>query len=135
VKPPTIQTVGALREKGYRSRSVKQELSENLHGGSRQMAVFEKYGKPADLEAVVQAFADESVSIEIGDEVATGDFVNSVDRIADLRKGAAKLCAALEQPADSPAHLAAAAEFIREALHVNNRLSKYAYHGRTYFKR
>ena len=30
MKPPTNQTVGALREKGYRSRSVKQELRENL---------------------------------------------------------------------------------------------------------
>ncbi len=30
MKPPTIQTVGALRQKGYRTRSVKQELRENL---------------------------------------------------------------------------------------------------------
>jgi hypothetical protein len=46
-----------------------------------------------------------------------------------------KLCTALEQPAAGPAYFAAAAEFILEALYVNNRLSKYAYHARTYFKR
>ena len=32
-------------------------------------------------------------------------------------------------------YLGAAAEFILEALYVNDRLSKYAYHGKKFFKR
>ncbi len=102
--------------------------------GEAVKTVFEKYAKLADLEEVVQAFADKSVSLEIGDEVSTHDFLAAVDRIRGLRKTAANLCAALEQPSADP-HLAAAAEFILEALYVHDRLSKYAYHGRTYFKR
>jgi hypothetical protein len=31
--------------------------------------------------------------------------------------------------------LASAGEFVLEALHVNDRLSKYAYQGRTFYKR
>ncbi|MFH1107697.1 MAG: magnesium chelatase [Planctomycetota bacterium] len=103
--------------------------------GEAVKAVFEKYGKLTDLEAVVQAFADKTLSLEIGDEVSTVDLVNAMHRIAGLRKAAAKLCAAVEQPFETAAYLAAAAELILEALYVNNRLSKYAYHGRTYFKR
>lgn len=103
--------------------------------GEAVKAVFEKYAKLADLEGVVQAFADKSVSVEIGDEVSTEQFLASVNKISGLRKAAEKLCRSIESPPDQPAHLAAAAELLLEALYVNNRLSKYAYHGRTYFKR
>jgi magnesium chelatase subunit I len=103
--------------------------------GEAVKAVFEKHGKLADLEGVIQSFADKSVAIEIGDELATKDFVAGIDKIAGLRKAATKLCVAVEQPFETSAYLAAAAELILEALFVNNRLSKYAYHGRTYFKR
>ena len=42
---------------------------------------------------------------------------------------------AADQPFEDPAHLVAAAEFLLEALYVNDRLSKYAVRGRTVFKR
>jgi len=102
--------------------------------GEAVKAVFEKYEKLGEMEGVIQSFADKSVSIEIGDDVSTEQFLTSVNKVSALRKAAAKFCSAAGSP-DSPAHLAAAAEFVLEALYVNNRLSKYAYHGRTYFKR
>jgi len=103
--------------------------------GEAVKAVFEQYEKLGELEGIVQAFADKSVSIEIGDELATKDFVAGIEKIAGLCKAAMKLCVAVEHPPNTTAYLAAAAELILEALYVNNRLSKYAYHGRTYFKR
>jgi magnesium chelatase subunit I len=102
--------------------------------GEAVKAVFEKHEKFGELEAVIQAFADKSVALETGDDVSTEQLLVSANKIGALRKAAAKFCATINAP-DQPPHLAAATEFLLEALYVNNRLSKYAYHGRTYFKR
>jgi hypothetical protein len=103
--------------------------------GEAVKAVFEQYGKISELEGVIDAFTDKTTVIEIGDEVPTADLAASIERIPPLKKAAVKLCAAADQPFEKNAYLVAAAEFILEALYVGNRLSKYAYHGRTYFKR
>jgi len=97
--------------------------------------VFEDYMNAGDQEGVVEAFAESSTALEIGDEVSTNDLVVSIERTPPLKKAAARLCIEADVPFEEPAHLAAAAEFVLEALYVNNRLSKYAYHGRTGFKR
>jgi len=102
--------------------------------GEAVKAVFEKYEKLGEMEGVIQSFTDKTMSIEIGDDVSTEELLASANKIGPLRKAAAKFCSTVSAP-DQPAHLAAAAEFLLEALYVNNRLSKYAYHGRTYFKR
>ena len=103
--------------------------------GEAVKAVFDKYGKASELEELVESFRDREAAFEIGDEVSTEDLVAAVEKTPPLKKAAVKLCVAAEQPFDEPPYLAAAAEFVLEALYVNNRLSKYAYHGRTYFKR
>lgn len=103
--------------------------------GEAVSAVFEDYGQLAELEGVVDAFTDRTARIEIGDEVSTKELLAGVEKIPALKQAAVKLCAAAKQPTDDGAYLAAGAEFILEALYVNNRLSKYAYHGRTCFKR
>ena len=103
--------------------------------GEAVKAVFEQYGEISELEGVIDAFTDKTTVIEIGDEVPTADLAASIEKIPPLKKAAVKLCAAAEQPFEDSAYLVAAAEFILEALYVGNRLSKYAYHGRTYFKR
>lgn len=97
--------------------------------------IFESYGKVAELEPVVETFSAGRANIEVGDEVATTDLAAAVEKNAPLKKAAVKLCVATERPFEDPADLAAAAEFVLEALYVNNRLTKYAYHGRTYYKR
>ena len=103
--------------------------------GEAVKAVFDNYAQVAELEEVLDVFTDRSVSVEIGDEVSTEDFVAGLEKMPVLKKAAVKLCGLSDQPADDPAHLAAAAEFILEALFVNDRLSKYAYQGKTFFKR
>ena len=97
--------------------------------------IFKNYGELSDLEGVVEAFADRQTSIEIGDETPTADLVAKVEKLPALKKAAEKLCLEAGQSIEEPAQLAAAAEFILDALYVNNRLSKYAYHGKTLFKR
>jgi len=58
-----------------------------------------------------------------------------VSAVRGLKKAAAGLCKAAKLDPGQPSHLASAAEFILEALHVNNQLSKYAYRRRTFYKR
>ncbi|MCH8149800.1 MAG: hypothetical protein IH987_17750, partial [Planctomycetes bacterium] len=97
--------------------------------------IFKNYCELSDLEGVVEAFADRHTSIEIGDETPTADLVAKVEKLPALKKAAEKLGLEAGQSIEEPAQLAAAAEFILDALYVNNRLSKYAYHGKTLFKR
>ena len=97
--------------------------------------IFDGYAKVADLEELIEAFHDHKTVVEIGDEVATEVLVAAIERIPVLKNAAAKMCADADRPVDDPAELASAAEFVLEALFVNDRLSKYGYHGRTYFKR
>ena len=96
--------------------------------------IFKNYYELSDLEGVVEAFADHKTSLEIGDETSTADLMANVEKLPALKKAAARICMEADQPSE-PAHLAAAAEFILDALYVNNRLSKYAYHGKSLFKR
>ena len=103
--------------------------------GEAVKAAFEDYGQVAELEEVVDAYTNGELTIEVGDDVSTADLVRAIEKVPALKKAAAKLCVAADEPVDDPAHLAAAAEFVLEALYVNDRLSKYAYQGRTVFKR
>ncbi len=103
--------------------------------GEAVKSVFDNVGRIAELEEVVDAFTDESATIELGDEVSTADLARVIESIPALKKAAVKLCVSLEQPFEEAAYLTAAAELILEALYVNDRLSKYAYRGRTYIKR
>ena len=103
--------------------------------GEAVKAVFEQYGRLSALEAVIDRFGDEGVAIEVGDELSTSALLSTVEGQPALKSAAAKLCETAGLPAEDPAHLVAAAEFILEALYVNDRLSKYAYRGRTVFKR
>jgi magnesium chelatase subunit I len=103
--------------------------------GEAVKEVFDRYAEVGELESVVEAFSDRGMKLETGDEVSTKAFVASIERAGGLKKSAIALCEAQELPRDEEGYLAAVAEFILEALYVNNRLSKYAVQGRTVFKR
>jgi magnesium chelatase subunit I len=103
--------------------------------GEAVKEVFEEHAEVGELETVVEAFADRGTKLETGDDVSTRTFVQSIEKIGGLKKAAVKLCVAMKLPFEDDAPLAAAAEFILEALYVNNRLSKYAVQGKTVFKR
>jgi len=103
--------------------------------GEAVKTVFEQYGQLAELEPLVDAFKENRASMEIGDEFSTAHVAQAIDKLAPLKKAAVKLCVKLDQSFEEPAYLVAAAEFILEALYVSDRLSKYAYQGRTRFTR
>ncbi len=97
--------------------------------------VFENYADAAELEPILEAFAGGKTNIEVGDEVTGETLVAAAGKLNGLLPAAKKLCKTAERSADDPSELAGAVEFILEALFVSNKLSKYAYHGRTFFKR
>jgi magnesium chelatase subunit I len=96
-----------------------------------------------DLEPVVAQFSGARVKIEIGDDVPAVDVVASAETIDGLLAAARNVCRQAESETSGtvgeksetdPAHLASAIEFVLEALHVNDKLSKYEYQQRTYYK-
>ena len=97
--------------------------------------VFAEYMEPDDLDAVVEQFRGGKTDLQTGDDVPADKLVGQLARIESLAKAATELCGKTDRDPDSPADLAGAAEFILEALYVNNRLSKYAYKGKTFFRR
>ncbi len=103
--------------------------------GEAVKTVFKDYSDVADLSDVIDAFADNNVSIEIGDDVSTDQLVEAIDQISGLKKIAVAVATEAQAKFEKPGHLAAAAEFILESLYVSDRLSKYAYQGKCFFKR
>ncbi len=97
--------------------------------------IFEEHMELEDLDGIVEQFRGRQVSVEVGDDVPSDEVLANIRRIDGLRRSAAKLCKAVGLKRDDPADLASAVEFVLEALYVNNRLSKYAYRGRTYYRR
>lgn len=86
------------------------------------------------LEAVVEQFKGGKAHLEVGDDIAAEKLAGSMSSVKGLAAAARALLREAEM-GESPAGLASAAEFMLEALYVNNRLSKYAYRGSTFYKR
>lgn len=88
-----------------------------------------------ELDGIVEQFAGGKTNIEIGDDVAADEMAAAAGKIRGLAQAGKAVCAKVDVPADEPANLASAVEFVLEALYVNNRLSKYTYRGNTFYKR
>jgi magnesium chelatase subunit I len=90
------------------------------------------------LDEVVGRFAGKT-NIEVGDDVPAAAVVEHAQAIRGLLPAAEALLAAGADTPLSPAaralHTAAAVEFVLEALHVHDKLSKYTFRERTYYKR
>ncbi len=86
------------------------------------------------LDPLVDQFQGGKVNLEVGDEVRADALVESAGRIKGLLPEARKFCQRMELSPEDPQALAAAVEFLLESLYVNNRLSKYAYRGSTFYK-
>lgn len=87
------------------------------------------------LQPIIDHFAKEKFNLEVGDELTAEQVVQNAGHVRGLVKAAQALCAAAKIENPQPAHVASAAEFVLEALYVNNKLSKYLYAGRKFFKR
>jgi len=87
------------------------------------------------LDPIVEQFHGGKLNVEIGDDIRADALVQSASSLKGLMKSAAAVCKAAQLTPEDPAALASAVEFILEAAYVNNRLSKYAYRGSTFYKR
>jgi magnesium chelatase subunit I len=125
--------------------------------------VSEQYFDLHDLEGVVAQFAGGKVNIEVGDDVPAAEVVENARKIKGLspvaeavkKKEATEArrhevaqgnaCAAPgperssgsvapRGPASDALHLASAVEFVLEGLHVGDKLSKYLFHERTFYR-
>jgi magnesium chelatase subunit I len=114
--------------------SAEDKLIQSLVGEAVKN-IFENYMSIDELDGVVEQFRDGKNNLETGDALASGQLVAQLDAVGELRNAAADLCRAAERNPDDDHDLASAAEFVLEALYVNNRLSKYAYRSKTFFKR
>ncbi len=97
--------------------------------------VFANYADAGEMETIVEQFAVSQTSVQTGDEIPSDTLVTALTGVKGLAAAAARICEACDRATDDRPHLAAAAEFILEALFVSDRLTKYAYLGRTIFKR
>ncbi|MCH9033630.1 MAG: magnesium chelatase, partial [Planctomycetes bacterium] len=97
--------------------------------------VFANYTEESELEAVVDHFTEREANIEIGDEIGSEAMAGAVSQIEALKLPVAAICTKCDRSPTDTANLASAAEFVLDGLYVNNRLSKYAYNGRSFYKR
>ncbi|MBW7906120.1 MAG: sigma 54-interacting transcriptional regulator [Phycisphaerae bacterium] len=103
--------------------------------GEALKSVAASYLEMDELEEVVAQFLGGKTNVEVGDEVSAAEVLENARPIRGLLKAAEGVCRQAECDAQSPPHLASAVEFVLEALHVNNRLSKYAYNTRTFYRK
>lgn len=91
------------------------------------------------LEGLVGQFSGGKVNLEVGDELPAADIVRAagpVKGLLDAARAVLKRTPRTEKSAaDESLHLAAAVEFVLESLHVRNKLSKYTFRDRVYYKR
>lgn len=89
------------------------------------------------LERVIAQFAGGKARVEMGDDVATRELLSgaeSIKGLLDVARSLLKQTAGQSVPGAHELMLASAAEFVLEALHVNDKLSKYTLRERTFFK-
>jgi magnesium chelatase subunit I len=91
------------------------------------LAVFRDRVDPAELGRAV-AELDDGSAVEVGDDLPSLSYVESLDRLPGLRAATVKLAGP-----ESAAALAAASELVLEGLHLAKRLNKHATaHGARY---
>ena len=97
--------------------------------------VAQNHWEVSELEAITEQFLGGKTVIEVGDDVPAAEVVEHARNIKGLIPLAEGLCRQVEEDKTSPGHLASAVEFVLEALHVNDKLSKYTFRERTYYKK
>ncbi len=101
--------------------------------GEAVSKVFARYEDFHKLEGVVAQFAG-GVRLQSGDDVPSEELLANARHIEGLVEAGERICRKSECDSKDPGPLAAAVEFVLEALYVNNRLSKYSREGKTYYK-
>lgn len=113
--------------------AAEDKLIQSLTGEAVKI-VFNRVADADDYESIVDQFHD-NLAFPSGDELPAAEFVANMKTVKDLVSDAKDLAGSLELDPASPAHLAAAGEFLLEGLYVNNRLSKYSGKGKAFFSK
>jgi magnesium chelatase subunit I len=92
-----------------------------------------EYFELSEIEPIAEYFHDGD-AIQMGDETSSEEYPKLFKKLKGLGKSAEKLLKQTDSGKEPP-FLASAAEFVLEALYVNNLLSKYAFRKRTFYKR
>lgn len=112
---------------------AEDKLIKSLTGEAVK-TVFARYADLDDYETVVELFGGK-LTFPGGDELSAEEFVANMDALKGLTPAARKLAQDLGLNPKDPAELASAGEFLLESLYVNDRLSKFASKGKSFFKK
>lgn len=112
---------------------AEDKLIKSLTGEAVKL-VFARYADIGDYEDVIELFAGK-LTFPGGDDLPADEFVANMKALKGLLPAATRLAKDLSLDPARPDHLAAAGEFLLEALYVNDRLSKYASKGKSFFKK
>jgi magnesium chelatase subunit I len=112
---------------------AEDKLIQSLVGEAVKK-VFSTYADVDAYEHITDQFKG-NLNFPAGDDLTAEEFVVNMRAIKGLEKSAAALAKEIELDPNDPEHLATVGEFLLEGLYVNNRLSKYNKHGKTFFRR
>src|SRR5579875_1509061 len=93
------------------------------------LSVFGDYFDAREFEQLVAGF-ERGLSVQVGDDMPSMEYVNQLSRVGGLSKAIDKL-----NGRGSPATIASSIEFILEGLHLNRRLNKDEIKGKVRYRR
>jgi magnesium chelatase subunit I len=98
--------------------------------------VFNRYGDldSPEVDQLTQQFKG-GLSLQVGDEVAAKTLVENYGHVKGLRGVIGRLGDKMQIDTQDEQSAASVGEFLLESLYVNNRLSKVALRGKTFFRR
>ncbi len=91
--------------------------------GEAVKTLFDEVGEIDEFEKISDQF-DAGLRLTVGDDVAADAMIASMKHVDGLTQAAREMAERLKVDPDDPQMLAAAGEFVLEALYVHNRLSK-----------
>src|SRR5579863_92131 len=103
-----LDTVGDVKEE----RVIQKLINASI------LSVFGDYFEAREFEQLVAGF-ERGLSVHVGDDLPSMEYVNQLSKVGGLSKAIDKLGGR-----GSPASIASSIEFILEGLHLNRRLNK-----------
>jgi magnesium chelatase subunit I len=108
---------------------VKEErVIQKLVNGAI-LSTFGEYFEAREFEQLVAGF-ERGLSVQVGDDLSSMEYVNQLSRVGGLSKAIDRL-----HGRGNPATVASSIEFILEGLHLNRRLNKDEVGGKTRYRR
>jgi magnesium chelatase subunit I len=114
-----LDTVGDIKE----DRVVQKLINAAV------LSVFHEYFEQREFDQLLAGF-ERGLSVQVGDDLSSMDYVNQLSKVGGLSKAIYKL-----NGRGSPSSIASSIEFILEGLHLNRRLNKDEVSGKVRYRR